>query len=87
MQGCVVRRQAPLGLLLVCLHLTGKEAMLALGRERPGGPGELDLWEGGKAGWCTCGSLGEVRVGFGEVNQDMSGGGQWVYWMPHLPFP
>lgn len=63
MQGCVVGSRAPLGLLLVCLHLSGMEVVLALGQEGSGGP----LKEGVKAGWHTLGSLGDVRVGFGEV--------------------
>lgn len=69
MRGCVVGSWAPLGLLLVCLHLSGIEAVLALGQEGTGGPGELELREGVKAEQCTLGFLGEVRVGFGEVKE------------------
>lgn len=38
MQGFVAGSRAPLGLLLVCLHLSGMEVVLVLGQEGSGGP-------------------------------------------------
>lgn len=89
MQGCVAGSRAPLGLLLVCLHLSGMEVVLALWQEGSGGP----LREGVKAGWHTLGSLGDVGWLWGSEgtqikgNQEISEGGRWVHWLPPLPFP
>lgn len=90
MQGCVVGSRAPLGLLLVCLHLSGMEVVLALGQEGSGGP----LKEGVKAGWHTTWVPGGRKSRLwgsegtqSEGNQEISEGGRWVHWGPPLPFP
>lgn len=50
MQGHVAGSRAPLGLLLVCLHLPGMEAVPIFGQERTGGPRGTGTEGRGKGG-------------------------------------
>lgn len=53
MQGRMAGSCAPLGLLLVCLHLPGTEAVMPLGRRDWRSPRKQELRKGVKAGGYT----------------------------------
>lgn len=68
MQGLAAGSWAPLGLLLVCLHLPGTKTVWALGRRTLGPPGTGNRERGEKSGGCTLGSQLREAKGMSEGN-------------------